>query len=233
MREIKFLETLTGKLIFVFLWGVLLLSGCGGTFKEVLSEPFGVPWDSCSHKFKKEIRPKIQKKMLVIVGNEEVCSAMKQIENSIAPWQKVLILNHLNEIVAIELGFETRNDYWSPNLVRFNSIFVGVIPPKKAMLVIVPLNRYEIERRYGIRGRYLLVAEAHQKTATGEYISGENIFHLDLSYRNVKKVDCGRFECKVGQVVNLTRHNLRKPFSRDRSQSQRLKIIPQFIRYSY
>ena len=231
MREKKFLETLTGKLIFVFLWGVLLLSGCGGTFKEILSEPVGTPWDSVGYKFRKEVGLEIQKKMAVVIGNERVCLAMKKMEHSIAPWQRVLVMNLLNEVVAVELGFQTQNDYWSPNLVRFNSIFVGVIPPKKAMLLVLPLNRYEIQRRWEIKGRYLLVAEAHQKTATGEYVVGENIFYLDLGYRKTKRVNCGKFECKVGQVVKLTRHNLRKPFSRDRSQ--RSKIIPQFIRYSY
>ena len=231
MREKKFLETLTGKLIFVFLWGVLLLSGCGGTFKEILSEPVGTPWDSVSYKFKNKVRPEIQKKMLVITGNQKVCLAMKETENSIAPWQKILIINYLNEIVAVELGFQSRNDYWSPNLVRFNSIFVGVIPPKKAMLVVLPFNRYEIERRYGIKGRYVLVAEAHQRTATGEYISGENIFHLDLSYRNMRKVDCGKFKCKVAQIIKLTRYNLRRPFVKKSRRS--IKIIPEFTRYNY
>ena len=184
MREIKAAVFL---LFFVMAFG--LLSGCGG-FKEILSEPIQ-PWDSRSYKFRKEVRPEIQKRMVIVIGNKEICLTMKRIEHSIAPWQRVLVMNLLNEVVAVELGFQTQNDYWSPNLVRFNSIFVGVIPPKKAMLVIVPLNRYEIERRYGIRGRYLLVAEAHQKTATGEYVVGENVFYLDLGYRQVKKVDCG------------------------------------------
>ena len=226
MKEIKAAVFL---LFFVMAFG--LLSGCGGEFKEILSEPVGAPWDSVGYKFRKEVELEIQKKMAVVVGNERVCLAMKKMEHSIAPWQRILVMNLLNEVVAVELGFETRNDYWSPNLVRFNSIFVGVIPPKKAMLIVLPYNRFEIERRWGIKGRYLLVAEAHQKTATGEYVSGENIFYLNLEYRRIRKINCGRFKCKVGQVVKLTRHNLRKPFSRARSR--KLKIIPQFIRYSY
>jgi len=155
---------------------------------------------------------------------------MKKMEHSIAPWQKILIMNCLAEVVGVELGFETRNDYWSPNLVRFNSIMVGVIPPKKAMLIVLPVNRYEIQRRWRIKGRYMLIAEAHQKTLTGEYVVGENIFHLDLSYRNVKKVDCGKFKCKVAQIVKLTRYNLRKPFTKKSRRS--IKIIPEFIRYN-
>jgi len=224
MREIKAIAVFL--LFFVMTFG---LSGCGG-FKEILSEPIGQPWDSVGYKFRKEVKPEIQKRMMVIVGNKKVCLAMKRMENSIAPWQKILIMNYLNEIVAVELGFQTRNDYWSPNLVRFNSIFVGVIPPKKAMLVVLPLNRYEIERRYGIRGRYKLIAEAHQRTATGEYISGENVFHLDLSYRNVRKVDCGKFKCKVAQIVKLTRYNLRKPLAKKSRRS--IKIVPEFIKYN-
>ena len=155
---------------------------------------------------------------------------MKKMENSIAPWQRLLVMNLLNEVVAIELGFETRNDYWSPNLVRFNSIFVVLIPPRKAALIVLPYNRYEIERRWGIKGRYLLVAEAHQRTATGEYVVGENVFHLDLGYRKIKKVDCGKFTCKVGQVVKLTRYDLQKPFTKKSRRS--IKIIPEFIRYN-
>ena len=216
-------------LFFVMAFG--LLSGCGG-FKEILSEPIQ-PWDSRSYKFRKEVRPEIQKRMVIVIGNKEICLTMKRIEHSIAPWQRVLVMNLLNEVVAVELGFQTQNDYWSPNLVRFNSIFVGVIPPKKAMLVIVPLNRYEIERRYGIRGRYLLVAEAHQKTATGEYVSGENVFYLDLGYRKIKRVDCGKFKCKVGQIVKLNRHNLRKPFPRRSHRQGLIKIETQFIKYNY
>ncbi|MCD6085640.1 hypothetical protein J7J41_01430 [bacterium] len=233
MKEIKAIAVnFIFFLLFLIVFGVLFtLCGCGVRFKEVLSEPFGVPWDSCSYKFLSEVKSEIQKKIIVVVGNKKVCVEMKRMEYSIAPWQKVLILNHLNEIVIIELGFETRNDYWSPNLKKFNSIMTGVITPKKAMLIVLPYNRYEIERRWEIKGRYKLIAEAHQRTATGEYISGENIFYLDLGYRKMKKVDCGKFKCKVGQVIKLTRHNLRKPFSRARSQ--RLKIIPQFIRYSY
>ena len=223
------IKAIVAFLLFLIM-GFGLLSGCGGGFKEILSEPIGQPWDSCSYKFKKEVRPEIRKKMIITVGNEEVCLAMKRMEHSIAPWQKILVMNFLNEVVAVELGFQTRNDYWSPNLVRFNSIFVGVIPPKKAMLLVLPLNRYEIEHRYGIKGRYVLIAEAHQKTLTGEYVVGENVFYLDLGYRKMKKVDCGKFECKVGQIVKLTRHNLQKPFEKPRRSS--IKIIPEFIRYN-
>jgi len=216
--------------IVVFSWLLFAVCGCS-TFREALSEPIGAPWDSVGYKFRKEVRPEIQKKMAVVVGNQRVCLAMKQLENSVAPWQKILIINYLNEIVAVELGFQTRNDSWSPNLVRFNSIFVGVIPPKKAMLIVLPMNRYEIERRYRIKGRYLLIAEAHQRTATGKYVVGENVFYLNLGYRQIKKVDCGKFTCKVGNIIKLTRHNLRKPF--EKSRSQRLRIETQFIRYPY
>ena len=227
MREIKAAVFL---LFFVMAFG--LLSGCGG-FKEILSEPIQ-PWDSRSYKFRKEVRPEIQKKMVIVIGNKEICLAMKRMESSIAPWQKILVMNLLNEIVVIELGFETRNDYWSPNLKKFNSIVTGVIPPKKAMLIVLSFNRYEIERRYGIRGRYLLVAEAHQKTATGEYLSGENVFYLDLGYRKIKEVDCGKFKCKVSQIVKLTRYNLRRPLPFKKSRRS-IKIIPEpdFIRYNY
>ena len=227
MKEIKAAVFL---LFFVMAFG--LLSGCGG-FKEILSEPVGIPWDSVGYKFRKEVELEIQKKMAVVVGNERVCLAMKKMEHSIAPWQRVLVMNLLNEVVAVELGFQTQNDYWSPNLVRFNSIFVGVIPPKKAMLIVLPYNRFEIERRWGIKGRYLLVAEAHQRTATGEYISGENVFYLDLGYRKIKEVDCGKFKCKVSQIVKLTRYNLRRPlpFKKSRRSRRSRKIVPEFIKY--
>ena len=217
-------------LIVVFSWLLFAVCGCS-TFREALSEPIGAPWDSVGYKFRKEVRPEIQKKMAVVVGNQRVCLAMKQLESSIAPWQKILVMNFLNEVVAIELGFETRNDYWSPNLVRLNSIMVGVIPPKKAMLIVLPMNRYEIEKQYGIRGKYLLIAEAHQRTATGEYVVGENVFYLDLGYRRIKKVDCGKFKCAVGNIIKLTRYNLRKPFVKKPRRS--IKIIPEFTRYNY
>ena len=227
MKEIKAIAVFL--LFFVMTFG---LSGCGG-FKEILSEPIGQPWDSRSYKFREEVMPEIQKRMMVIVGNKKVCLAMKRMEHSIAPWQKILIMNCLGEVVGVELGFETRNDYWSPNLVRFNSIFVILIPPRKAALIVLPYNRYEIERRWGIKGRYLLVAEAHQRTATGEYVVGENVFHLDLGYRKIKKVDCGKFKCKVGQVIKLTRYNLQKPFERPSRSRSSIKIIPEFTRYPY
>jgi len=167
------------------------------------------PFDLESWRFKKEVLPEIKRKTIVAVAGE-VEPTLKRIESSVAPWQKVLIWNYLNEVLLVEVGFETRNDFWSPNLKKINSLFVVQIPPKHTLLIVFPLNSSAIFRRCGIKGKFVVIVEAHERTLTGEYITGERIFYLDLAFhkRNLK-VRCGKSICTICTGIKITKTSLR------------------------
>ncbi|HDJ30562.1 MAG TPA: hypothetical protein ENF31_01225 [bacterium] len=84
-----------------------------------------------------------------------------------------------------------------------------ILRPKENVLLLFPINRWGIEERYGVHGKYWIHARSFQRTASGVFVSGEMKRKLNLSYRDYRKVFLDKKIFLKGNVVKFTKWNLR------------------------
>ena len=132
------------------------------------------------------VKDKISENILIVRNlNEE---KMKEIKRSFAPWQRIVVKNQLNEVVEVEILFQTKNDFFRPPVKKTFLLKKIALRPHENIILLFPINRWGIKDRYGIDGRYWLYARSYQKTASGMWCSGEMKKRLDLSYRHYRKI---------------------------------------------
>jgi len=132
------------------------------------------------------VKDKISENILIVRNlNEE---KMKEIKRSFAPWQRIVVKNQLNEVVEVEILFQTKNDFFRPPVKREFLLKKIILRPKESILLLFPINRWGIEEKFGVKGRFFIRACSHQKTASGVWCSGEMKKRLDLSYRHYRKI---------------------------------------------
>ena len=120
-----------------------------------------------------------------VLLNEEKIETIKR---NFAPWQRLVLKNCLNEFIEVRIFFETRNDFFSPPVKRNFRLKRIVLQPKEEIILLFPINRWGIEEKYGVKGRFFIYSRSFQRTASGIFCSGEIRKKLDLSYRHYRKM---------------------------------------------
>jgi len=198
------------KILFIVL---IFCSFCSLSFSRysLAFDLFSEIFDFEALKFNR-VRNEISRGIIIVRDlNKERIEIVKR---SFAPWQRLILRNSLNEIIEVEVLFQTRNDFFSPPVKRNFRLKRIVLRPKEEIILLFPINRWGIEERYGIKGHFLLTARSYQKTASGMFCSGEITKRVDLSYRHYKrakiKINENEIEIK-GNKIRFTKWNLRRP----------------------
>ena len=178
--------------IFKLIWLVLIICGCTA-FQEISYQSI--------FKFPDTIPSKAKHLQLTIGTKDRIIEVIKDTAAYYAPWQRIIIKNELHEYVIVEIGMITINDFWVPPKKEYHLLKSFTVPPKAYAYVIVV-----------IPGKYYLAAESHQITATGEYISGKNIWKFTLKPHYNRNIRFDSLKIKVGYVIRFTEWNLRKRF---------------------
>ncbi len=154
------------------------------------------------------IKKEISENILVMRNLNE--KKIDYIKKSFAPWQRVILKNKLNEIVEVEIFFETRNDFFRPPVKKNFLLKRIILKPYETIILLFPINRWGIEEKYGVHGKYWIHARSFQRTASGMFVSGEMERKLNLSYRHYRKVFLDKKIFLKGNVVKFTKWNMRK-----------------------
>ncbi len=178
------------RLFLVLMWLLLIICGCT-TFREISSQLTLQPLNTV---------PSKAKHLRLTVGTKDhIVEVIKNTAAYYAPWQRIIIKNELHEYVVVEIGMITVDDFWIPPRKKYHWLKSFTFPPKACAYVIAV-----------IPGKYYLAAESHQVTASGEYISGKNIWEFGLKPHYNRNIRFGSLRIKVGYAVKFTEWNLRK-----------------------
>ena len=164
------------------------------------------------------IKKEISENILVMRNlNEE---KIKEIKKNFAPWQRLILRNSLNEIIEVEIFFQSKNDFYSPPVKKNFLLKKVILQPKENVILLFPINRWGIEEKYGVKGRFFISARSYQKTASGVSCSGEMKKKINLSYRHYRKVVLEIEDKKIslkGNEIRFTKWNMypRKRYRRN------------------
>ena len=173
------------------------------------------------------VKDKISENILIVRNlNEE---KMKEIKRSFAPWQRLILRNSLNEIIEVEIFFQSKNDFYSPPVKKNFLLKKVILQPKENVILLFPINRWGIEEKYGVHGRFFIFARSYQKTASGVSCSGEMKKKINLSYRHYRKVVLEIEDKKIslkGNEIRFTKWNMypRKRYRRNYLPFHLIKI---------
>jgi len=196
------------KILFIVL---IFCSFCSLSFSRysLAFDLFSEIFDFQAMKFT-SIKKEISENILVMRNLNE--KKIDYIKRSFAPWQRVILKNKLNEIVEVEIFFETRNDFFRPPVKKNFLLKRIILKPYETIILLFPINRWGIEERYGVKGRFFISARSYQKTASGVFCSGEMKKKINLSYRHYRKVVLEIEDKKISLKVNeirFTKWNMR------------------------
>ncbi|MCD6412322.1 hypothetical protein J7K91_01395, partial [bacterium] len=170
------------KLAFVFVFLIFCSLLCSYSHAY---NPFIELFDFSAMKFS-QVKNEISRGIIIVRNlNEEKINYIKR---SFAPWQRLLLRNELNEVVEVEIFFQTRNDFYSPPVKRQFLLKKIVLQPKEEIILLFPINRWGIEEKYGVKGRFFIYSRSFQRTASGMFVSGEMKKKINLSYRHYRKI---------------------------------------------
>ena len=159
------------------------------------------------------IKKEISENILVMRNlnlNEE---KIKLVKKKFAPWQRLVVKNCLNEFIEVRIFFQTKNDFFRPPVKREFLLKKIILRPKENVLLLFPINRWGIEERYGVKGRFFISARSYQKTASGVFCSGEMRRKLDLSYRHYRSIKFKLEDKKIklkGNEVCFNKWNMKR-----------------------
>ncbi len=154
----------------------------------------------------------IKKKINILEVRNINKEKLEYVKRNFAPWQRLILINELNEVVEVEIFFETRNDFFTPPVRKSFLLKKITLKPYEILILLFPINRWGIEERYGVHGRFFIFARSYQRTASGVFWSGEMKKKLDLSYRHYRSIKFKLEDKKIklkGNEISFTKWNMR------------------------